>query len=88
MKGNYVVICRDENGQECDEIMAEYCAFQTRLSSTAWYLKLDVAPETIQEEIISRLGKYSTHYIFETSSVTYNSVDSETVSALNSLFSN
>lgn len=88
MKGNYVVVCRDQNAQECDQIMAEYGALQTRLSSTAWYLKLDVAPEAIQEEIIERLGKYTTHYIFETSSVTYNTVDSDAASALTALFSN
>jgi hypothetical protein len=86
MKGNYVVICRDQDAHDCDAIMAEYGAFQTQLSSTAWYLKLNVAPEEIQEEIIERLGKYATHYIFETSSVVYNTVDSDAATALNTLF--
>jgi hypothetical protein len=40
----------------------------------------------IQEEILSRLGKYTTHYIFEASTVTYNTVDSEAASALDTLF--
>jgi hypothetical protein len=86
MKGNLVIVCRDQDAQEFDSIMAEYGAFQTRLSSTAWYLRLEVAPELIQEEILARLGKYTTHYIFEASTVTYNTVDSEAASALNTLF--
>ncbi|MGI4985134.1 MAG: hypothetical protein ACRYGL_17690 [Janthinobacterium lividum] len=87
MKGNYVIVCRDQDAHECDQIMAEYGAQQTRLSSTAWYLKLDAVPEVIQEQIIARIGKYATHYIFETSSVTYNTVDSDAATALNTLFS-
>jgi hypothetical protein len=86
MKGNLVIVCRDQDAQEFDALMAEYGAFQTRLSSTAWYLKLDVAPDAIQEEILARLGKYTTHYIFEASSVTYNTIDSDAAAALNSLF--
>jgi hypothetical protein len=86
MKGNLVIVCRDQDAPAFDQFMVEYGAFQTRLSSTAWYLKLDVAPELIQEEILARLGKYTTHYIFEAGSVTYNTVDSEAASALDTLF--
>jgi hypothetical protein len=86
MKGNLVIVCRDQDVHDFDAIMSEYGAFQTRLSSTAWYLKLEVAPELIQEEIIARLGKYTTHYIFEASTVTFNTIDSEAAAALNSLF--
>jgi hypothetical protein len=46
-----------------------------------------VAPELIQEEILARLGKYTTHYIFEAETVTWNTVDSEAATALNTLFS-
>jgi hypothetical protein len=87
MKGNLVIVCRDQDADAFDQLMVEYGAFQTRLSSTAWYLKLDVAPELIQEEIVTRIGKYATHYIFEADSVTYSTVDSEAASALDSLFS-
>ncbi|HTH62001.1 MAG TPA: hypothetical protein VL689_17840 [Paraburkholderia sp.] len=87
MKGNLVIVCRDQDVDAFDELMVEYGAFQTRLSSTTWYLKLDVAPELIQEEILARVGKYTTHYIFEADSVTYNTVDSEAASALDALFS-
>jgi len=87
MKGNLVIVCRDQDVDAFDQLMVEYGAFQTRLSSTAWYLKLDVAPELIQEEILARVGKYTTHYIFEADTVTYNTVDSEAASALDSLFS-
>ncbi|UDG82418.1 hypothetical protein [Candidatus Vallotia cooleyia] len=86
MKGNLVIICRDQDAHEFDALMTEYGAFQTRLSSTAWYLKLDEAPDVIQEAILVRLGKYTTHYIFEANSVTYNTIDSESASALNALF--
>lgn len=86
MKGNLVIVCRDQDATAFDELMAEYGAFQTRLSSTAWYVKFDSAPEDIQEEILARLGKYTTHYIFEANSVTYNTVDSEAAAALDSLF--
>jgi hypothetical protein len=86
MKGNLVIVCRDQDATAFDELMAEYGAFQTRLSSTAWYLKLDSQPEDIQEEILARLGKYTTHYIFEANSVTYNTVDSEAAAALDALF--
>jgi hypothetical protein len=86
MKGNLVIVCRDQDATAFDELMAEYGAFQSRLSSTAWYLKLDSQPEDIQEEILARLGKYTTHYIFEANSVTYNTVDSEAAAALDSLF--
>jgi hypothetical protein len=86
MKGNLVIVCRDQDAHEFDAIMSEYGAFQTRLSSTTWYLRLEVAPELIQEEILARLGKYTTHYIFEASTVTYNTVDSDAASALNTLF--
>jgi len=87
MKGNLVIVCRDQDADAFDQLMVEYGAFQTRLSSTAWYLKLDVAPELIQEEILARIGKYTTHYLFEADSVTYNTVDSEAASTLDSLFS-
>lgn len=86
MKGNLVIVCRDEDAQAFDALMAEYGAFQSRLSSTAWYLKLDAAPETVQEDITERLGKYATHYIFSADSVIYNTVDSEAASALDALF--
>jgi len=43
-------------------------------------------PELIQAEILERLGKFTTHYIFEAGSVTFNTVDSDAASALNSLF--
>lgn len=87
MKGNLVIVCRDQDADAFDQLLAEYGAFQTRLSSTTWYLKLAVAPELIQEEILSRLGKYTTHYIFEAETVTWNTVDSEAANALNTLFS-
>jgi hypothetical protein len=86
MKGNLVIICRDQDAQAFDHLMAEYGAYQIRLSSTAWYLKLNAAPERVQEEILARLGKYTTHYIFEAGSVTYNTVDSEAAAALDALF--
>lgn len=86
MKGNLVIVCRDQDADAFDHLMAEYGAFQTRLSSTAWYLKLDAAPEAVQDEILARLGKYTTHYIFGADSVTYNTVDSEAASALDTLF--
>jgi hypothetical protein len=86
MKGNLVIVCRDHDAGAFDHLLAEYGAFQTRLSSTAWFLKLDVAPEAIQEEILTKLGKYTTHYIFEANSVTYNTVDSDAAAALDSLF--
>lgn len=86
MKGNLVIVCRDQDADAFDHLMAEYGAFQTRLSSTAWYLKLEAAPEVIQEEILAKLGKYTTHYIFEADSVTYNTVDSEAAAALDALF--
>ncbi|WP_153099902.1 hypothetical protein [Paraburkholderia hayleyella] len=86
MKGNLVIVCRDQDANAFDQLMAEYGAFQTRLSSTAWYLKMDVAPEIIQEEILALLGKYTTHYIFEAETVTWNTVDSDAATALNTLF--
>ncbi|GAB7522420.1 double-stranded DNA-specific endonuclease [Paraburkholderia sp. 2C] len=86
MKGNLVIVCRDQDAEAFDHLLAEYGAFQTRLSSTAWYLKLDASPETLQEEILARLGKYTTHYIFEAETVTWNTVDSEAAAALNTLF--
>ena len=86
MKGNLVIVCRDQDADAFDQLMVEYGAFQTRLSSTAWYLKLEVAPELIQEEILARIGKYATHYIFEADTVTYNTVDGDAASALDSLF--
>jgi hypothetical protein len=86
MKGNLVIVCRDQDADAFDHLLVEYGSFQTRLSSTAWYLKLEVAPEAIQEEILAKLGKYTTHYIFEADSVTYNTVDSDAAAALNTLF--
>jgi len=87
MKGNLVIVCRDQDAEAFDQLLAEYGAFQTRLSSTAWYLKLAAEPELIQEEILARLGKYTTHYIFEAETVIWNTVDSEAANALNTLFS-
>lgn len=87
MKGNLVIVCRDQDADAFDQLLAEYGAFQTRLSSTTWYLKLAVEPELIQEEILARLGKYTTHYIFEAETVIWNTVDSEAANALNTLFS-
>ncbi|WP_343666271.1 hypothetical protein [Paraburkholderia tropica] len=87
MKGNLVIVCRDQDALAFDQLMVEYGAFQTRLSSTAWYLKLEAAPELVQEEILARIGKYATHYIFEADSVVYNTVDSEAAAALDTLFS-
>jgi hypothetical protein len=46
-----------------------------------------VTPELIQAQITERLSKYTTHYIFEAGSVTYNTVDSEAAATLNALFS-
>ena len=86
MKGNLVIICRDQDADAFDHLMADYGAYQVRLSSTAWYLKLEAAPELVQEEVFAKLGKYTTHYIFEATSVTYNTVDSEAASALDGLF--
>ncbi|MEX3688387.1 hypothetical protein AB3X91_39895 [Paraburkholderia sp. BR14263] len=86
MKGNLVIVCRDQDALAFDQLMVEYGAFQTRLSSTAWYLKLDATPELIQKEILARLGKYTTHYIFEADTVTYNTVDNEAAAALDTLF--
>jgi len=86
MKGNLVIVCRDQDAETFDHLLAEYGSFQTRLSSTTWFLKIDLAPEVIQEEILSRLGKYTTHYIFEADTVTWNTVDSEAAAALNTLF--
>jgi hypothetical protein len=86
MKGNLVIVCRDQDAHAFDQLMVEYGSFQTRLSSTTWYLKLDAAPELIQEEILKRVGRYTTHYIFEADSVTYNTVDSDAAAALDTLF--
>ncbi|CAN7466208.1 hypothetical protein LJR230_003020 [Trinickia sp. LjRoot230] len=86
MKGNLVIVCRDQDADAFDHLMAEYGAYQTRLSSTAWYLKLEAEPESVQEDILTKLGKYTTHYIFGADSVTYNTVDSEAASALDTLF--
>lgn len=87
MKGNLVIVCRDQDAEAFDALMAEYGVFQTPLSSTAWYLHLEMAPELVQEDILRRLGRYTTHYIFEASTVTYNTVDSEAAATINSLFS-
>ncbi|WJF89408.1 hypothetical protein QS306_09780 [Paraburkholderia bonniea] len=86
MKGNLVIVCRDQDASAFDQLLADYGAFQIRLSSTTWYLKLEIAPEIIQEEILERLGKYTTHYIFEAETVTWNTVDSDAATALNTLF--
>jgi hypothetical protein len=86
MKGNLIIVCRDQDADAFDHLLTEYGVFQSRLSSTAWYLKLDIAPEAIQEDILEKLGKYTTHYIFEASSVTYNTVDSEAAMVLDTLF--
>jgi hypothetical protein len=87
MKGNLVIVCRDQDAQAFDHLMADYGAYQVRLSSTAWYLKLEVTPEHVQDDILAKLGKYTTHYIFGADSVIYNTVDSEAASALDALFS-
>jgi hypothetical protein len=86
MKGNLVIVCRDADAHTFDAVMAEYGTFQVKLSSTAWYLKFDGAPEAIQAEVIERLGKFTTHYIFEADSVTFNTVDSIAAGTLNALF--
>lgn len=86
MKGNLVIVCRDADADAFDSLMSEYGTFQVRLSSTAWYLKLDIAPELLQTEILEALGKFTTHYIFEAGSVTFNTVDSEAASTLDALF--
>jgi hypothetical protein len=86
MKGNLVIICRDQDADAFDQLMQDYGAYQVRLSSTAWYLKLEAAPELVQEEILAKLGKYTTHYLFGADSVIYNTVDSEAASALDGLF--
>ena len=64
MKGNLVIVCRDQDAEAFDHLLAEYGAFQTRLSSTAWYLRLDVAPEVIQEEILGAVWANTPRTIF------------------------
>lgn len=53
MAGNLVIVCRDQDADAFYELMQEYGSFQTRLSSTAWYLNMNVVPESLQEEILS-----------------------------------
>ncbi|MGI4813133.1 MAG: hypothetical protein ACRYG5_08855 [Janthinobacterium lividum] len=84
MKRNIVVVCRDQDASEFDKLMTEYSA--CRLSSTAWYLNLRDSPEDIQADILRHLEKYTTHYIFEATTVTYNTVDSAAANALDTLF--
>ena len=86
MEGNFIVVCRDQDADAFDILLAEYGAFHARLSSTAWYLKLDAAPEVIQAEIIACLGKHMTHYVFGAETATWNTVDGEAASVLNTLF--
>jgi hypothetical protein len=86
MAGNLVIVCRDQDADAFYELMQEYGSFQTRLSSTAWYLNMNVVPESLQEEILERLGRYTTVYIFEAMSVTYNTIDSNAAETLGTLF--
>jgi hypothetical protein len=86
MRENLVIICRDRDAEEFDTFMVDFGEYQVRLSSTAWYLSIKDAPERIQEDILSRLGKYTTHYIFEASGVTYNTVDNNAATVLDVLF--
>ncbi|WP_179401654.1 hypothetical protein [Burkholderia guangdongensis] len=86
MAGNLVIVCRDQEADAFAELMQEYGSFQTRLSSTAWYLSMNIVPESLQDEILDRLGKYTTLYIFEASSVTYNTIDSNAAETLSTLF--
>ncbi|MCP1116663.1 hypothetical protein [Robbsia andropogonis] len=86
MKGNYVVVFRDENAEACDPIMAEYGTYQTRLSSTTWMLDSIDDAEELRESILARLGKHATVYVFETSGVAYNTVDSDAGTALRAQF--
>lgn len=48
MAGNLVIVCRDQDADAFDQLMQEYGSFQTRLSSTAWYLNMNIVPETLQ----------------------------------------
>lgn len=86
MAGNLVIVCRDQDADAFYELMQEYGSFQTRLSSTAWYLNMNIVPESLQDEILDRLGKYTTVYIFEATSVTYNTIDSNAAETLGTLF--
>ena len=86
MKGNYVVVFRDDSAEACDSIMAEYGPYQTRLSSTTWILDSVDEAEDLREAILARLGKHGTVYVFETSSVAYSTVDSEASTALRAQF--
>ncbi|AIO65632.1 hypothetical protein [Burkholderia oklahomensis] len=86
MAGNLVIVCRDQDAEAFDQLMQEYGSFQTRLSSTAWYLNMNIVPETLQEDILDRVGKYTTLYIFEATSVTYNTIDSNAAETLSTLF--
>ncbi len=86
MAGNLVIVCRDQDADAFYSLMQEYGAFQARLSSTTWYLNMNVVPESLQDEILERLGKYTTLYIFEATSVTYNTVDSHAAETLGTLF--
>jgi hypothetical protein len=86
MAGNLVIVCRDQDADAFYELMQEYGSFQTRLSSTAWYLNMNVVPESLQDEILERLGRYTTVYIFEATSVTYNTIDSNAAETLGTLF--
>jgi hypothetical protein len=86
MAGNLVIVCRDQDAEAFYHLMQEYGTFQTRLSSTAWYLNMNIVPETLQDDILERLGKYTTLYIFDAKSVTYNTIDSNAAETLSTLF--
>lgn len=47
---------------------------------------MNIVPESLQDEILDRLGKYTTVYIFEATSVTYNTIDSNAAETLGTLF--
>lgn len=86
MEKNLVVICRDNDAVQFDELISEYGNYQIRLSSTSWFVKLNGKPEHLRDEILDRLGKLTTHYIFETTSVLYNTVDSDAAATIEAHF--
>jgi hypothetical protein len=86
MSGNLVIVCSEQDAEKLGEAMQDYGAFQTRLSSSAWYLNLDSSPEDLQAALLARLGRYATLYIFEASSVTYNTSDADAAETLGTRF--
>jgi hypothetical protein len=86
MSGNLVIVCSEQEAETLGELMQEYGSYQTRLASAAWYLNLDIRPEDLQETLLGRLGRYATLYIFEASSVTYNTSDAGAAETLDTRF--